>query len=331
MNNFTTRRKFLKLLSVVSIAPAFLYGKSYLHNNELPRIGFLSGVGVLHLEKEFTDELQKLGFTEGENIHIEMRLAKPNTSDVVVMAKELAQMNLSLIVAGSLPIALDIRKNNPKMPMVLATCPGMVSNGFAQSLEHPGGIYTGMDELPEGITGKRLQLLKAAAPNANRIALLSTTPGKGGHEMQLSDAEKMAEILGIEVKAYRAASLKELENALENIVSDGMNGMLVFQGALSLANRQKIADFAIQNRIPAIYQQAVFAEVGGLMAWAPDLAEQFREAAHYVVKILKGAKPGELPIKHPEKYFLTLNKKAADKIGASFSKKLLEQATKIIE
>ncbi len=331
MSSYTTRRRFIQTLSLISISPSVLYANSNTSNNEMPRIGFLSGAGVLHLEKEFIDELQKLGFTEGENIHIEMRLAKPNTSDIVVMAAELAQMNLSMIVAGSLPIAIDIRKNNPKMPMVLATCPGMVSNGFAESLEHPGGIYTGMDELPEGVTGKRLQLLKNAAPSANRIALLSTTPGKGGHEMQLSDAEKMATILGIQVKAYRANSLEQLKKALEDIVSEGMNGMLVFQGAISLANRQKIADFALQHRIPAIYQQAVFAEVGGLMAWAPDLAQQFREAAHYVQKILKGAKPGDLPVKHPEKYYLTLNKAAAKKIGVNFSKELLEDASKIIE
>jgi putative tryptophan/tyrosine transport system substrate-binding protein len=236
-----------------------------------------------------------------------------------------------LIVAGSLPIALEIRKCNSKMPMVLATCPGMVSNGFAESLEHPGGIYTGIDELPQGVTAKRLQLLKATVPTAARFALLSATPGKGGHEMQLSEAEKTATTLGIEVKPYRVASLKELEKALTDLVNEGMNGMVVFQGALTLANRKLLADFAAQNRIPAIYQQNVFVDVGGLMAWAPDLEQQFREAAHFVEKILKGAKPGDLPVKHPDKYYLTLNKAAANKIGVSFPKELITEATRIIE
>lgn len=318
-------------MPVISIAPSVLFGKNYRHSNEIPRIGFLNGGGVLYLENAFKDELKKLGYREGENIHIEQRLARPNTTDGVLMAAELAQMDLLLIVAGALPFAIEVRKNNPKMPMVIGTCPGMVSNGFAKTLEHPGGIYTGLDELPEGVTAKRLQLLHSVVPNARRIGLLSTTPGTGGHEIQLADAEKTAAALGIEVIAYRAANLKELEKALNDIVSDSMDGILNFQGGLSVANRQMIVDFINEKRIPVIYQATVFAELGGLMAWAPDLPKQFREAAHYVDKILKGAKPGDLPIKHPEKYYLTLNKTAADKLGISFSKELLAEATKIIE
>ncbi|GAB3643809.1 ABC transporter substrate-binding protein [Spirosoma arcticum] len=331
MSNHTTRRRFIKTLSLLSVAPSIVQGSAFLPNQTVSRIGYLSGAGVPELEKAFTDELQKLGFKDGANIRIEKRLARPNTADAVAMAAELAQMDLSLIVAASLPLALEIRKNNPNMPMVLATCPGMVSNGFAQSLVHPGGIYTGLDELPEGVTTKRLHLLKAAAPTVTRIALLSTTPGIGGHEIQLSEAEKTAATLGVSIKAYRAASLPQLEKALADLVSDGMNGLLSFQGALTLANRKLIADFAAQNRIPAMYQATLFAEAGGLMAWAPNLPQQFREVAHYVSQILKGANPGDLPAKHPEKYYLTLNKTAANKIGVSFSKELLAQATRVVE
>jgi putative ABC transport system substrate-binding protein len=240
-------------------------------------------------------------------------------------------MDLALIVAGSLPFAIEIRKNNPQMAMVIGTCPGMISNGFAKSLQHPGGIYTGMDELPDGVTTKRLQLLKAVAPQAARIALLSTTPGVGGHEFQLAEAEKAAATLGVVVKSYRATTLQELEKALADIVSDGMNGLVSFQGGLALANRKIIVDFAAEHRLPAIYQATVFTEVGGLMAWAPDLPKQFREAAHYVEKILKGAKPGDLPIKQPEKYYLTLNNTAATKTGVTFPKELLAEATKVIK
>jgi putative ABC transport system substrate-binding protein len=326
MNHLATRREFVKTLFLLSAAPSILSGTSF----AVRRIGFLNGAGVLHLENAFTDELQKLGYTEGNNIHIEQRLARPNTTDGLTMAAELARMDLSLIVAGALPFAIEVRKANPKMPMVIATCPGMVSNGFAQTLEHPGGIYTGLDELPEGITAKRLQLLKTAVPTATRIGLLSATPGTGGHETQLAEAEETAARLGIEAKPYRATSLPQLEKALDSIVSDGMHAMLTFQGALTLANRNMIVELMTRNRIPAIYQQAAFTDVGGLMSWAPDIAQQFREAAHFVDKILKGAKPGELPVKHPEKYYLTLNKTAASKIGISFPQELLAQAAKVI-
>src|SRR5215469_10974741 len=157
----------------------------------MKRIGYLNG-DVPGLLDAFNSELRRLGYIEGKNISVETRLLQPNQPDGAKYAAELAHMNLQLIVAGALPAALNIRKVNPAMPMVIATCPGMISNGFAASLEHPGGNVTGMDELPPGVTAKRVALLKAAVPAVSRIALLSTTPGHGGHEMQLADAEKAA-------------------------------------------------------------------------------------------------------------------------------------------
>lgn len=329
-NPFTTRRRFIQTLSLLSVAPSITYGSDLFRNQAVPRIGYLGGAGVLGLENVFQQELATLGYIEGKTIHIEQRLARPNTTEGVGMAAELANMDLSLIVAAALPFALAVRRANATMPMVIATCPGLVSNGFAKTLEHPGGLYTGLDELPPGVTARRLSLLHTVVPDAKRIALLSTTPGVGGHETQLADAEKTAARLGLNIRAYRAASLPELQNALDDILSDGMNGLLTFQGAVSIANRQLIVDFAAQHRIPAIYQATAFAEAGGLMAWAPDLVQQFREAAHYVDKIVKGAKPGDLPAKHPAKYYLTVNATAADKIGVRFSKQLLAQADKVI-
>src|SRR6185503_5465483 len=152
----------------------------------------------------------------------------------------------------------------------------------------------GMDELPPGVTAKRLRLLKTAAPKVSRVALLSTTPGRGGHELQLADAEKAAKSLRLAVKPYRAASLRELKTALAAVVNDKMDGLASFQGGLSLANRQLIVDFAAKNRLPAIYQSAFFVEAGGLMAWAPNQEEQYRIAARYVDRILRGTYPGDL-------------------------------------
>lgn len=321
----------VRLLLFVFFLPATLYSQGVSMKETVHQIGFLSGAGSLHLEDIFINQLKSLGFEEGKNLRIQVRLAMPNTSDVRDMAKELANMDLEFIVVGSLPIALEVRKNNPRMPMVIATCPGMVSNGFAESRQHPGGIYTGLDELPVGVTATRIQLLKAAVPSATRIALLSSTPGIGGHETQLAEAEETARSLGVQVKPYRVSSLTELREALNAIMVDRMEGIVIFQGALTLANRQAIVDFAADNKIPVIYQQSAFVDVGGLMSWAPDLEQQFREAAEYAAKILNGAKAGDLPIKYPEKYFLTLNKTAATKIGVTFSPGLIERATRIVE
>ena len=151
------------------------------------RIGFLTGKGPF--DAAFRDELRRLGYIDGENLVLEARVFRGNTlSDVAAQTAELAHMDLELIVAVALLVALEVRKANPAMPMVIATCPGMISNGFATNLGHPGGNVTGIDELPPGVTAKRLTLLKTAAPHVSRIALLSTTPGRGGHEAQVADA-----------------------------------------------------------------------------------------------------------------------------------------------
>ena len=295
----------------------------------VPRIGFMSGAEP-SLISSFEDEMRKLGYSPGKNIHIETRIGRMNTNDTTVHAAELGAMDLDFVVVAALPQALMMRQANPRMPMVIITCPGMVSNGFAESLERPGGIYTGMDELPPGVTRKRLQLLKRAAPSISRVALLSTTPGRGGHETQLADAEGAARDLGFSVKAYRASSLGEMTAALDAIRSDRMNGLLNFQGGLSLANRQVIVDFAAAHRLPAVYQSLFFVESGGLMAWAPDQRDQYRQGARLADQILKGKKPGEIPVQHPKPYQLHLNKRAAAAIDLTLPADLVAEADKIL-
>ena len=289
------------------------------------RIGFLTGEGPF--DAAFRDELRRLGYVDGENLVVETRVFRGNTlSDVAAQAAEVAHMDLELIVAVALLVALEVRKANPAMPMVIATCPGMISNGFATSLGHPGGNVTGIDELPPGVTAKRLTLLKTAAPCVSRIALLSTTPGRGGHETQIADAERAAVALGVSVKTYRATSFSELEPALAAMVDDRMNGLVNFQGGLSVVNRKLIVDFAANHGLPAIYQATVFADAGGLLAWAPDFDEQLRMAARYVDQILKGAKPGNLPILYPPRYYLTVNTAAAKNLELALPPALLAQA-----
>jgi putative tryptophan/tyrosine transport system substrate-binding protein len=294
-----------------------------------PRIGFMSGAEP-SLIPAFEDELRRLGYFPGKNIHIEMRIARINSNDTAVHAAELGAMDLDFVVVAALPQALAMRQANPKMPMVIITCPGMVSNGFAASLERPGGIYTGMEELPPGVTRRRLQLLKRAAPSMSRVALLSTTPGRGGHETQLADAQAAGNDLGFSVKVYRASTLAEITTALDSIRSDQMNGLLNFQGGLSLANRQMIIDFAAAHRLPAVYQSLFFVESGGLMAWAPDQRDQYRLAARYADEILKGKKPGDLPVQHPGPYQLHVNVKAAAAIGLALPADLLASADKVL-
>jgi putative ABC transport system substrate-binding protein len=325
----STRRTFLSETARFTAALPWIDWSRGMTQQRVPRIGFMSGAEP-SLIVSFEDEIRKLGYSPGKDIHIEIRVARINTNDTSVHAAELGAMDLDFVVAAALPQALVMRQANPKMPMVIITCPGMVSNGFAQSLERPGGIYTGMDELPPGVTRKRLQLLKRAAPSISRVALLSTTPGRGGHETQLADAEQAARELGFSVKAYRASSIGEITAALDAMRSDQMNGLLNFQGGLSLANRQVIVDYAAAHRLPGVYQSMFFVESGGLMAWAPDQREQFRMGARLADQILKGKKPGDLPIKHPEPYQLHLNQKAAAALGLTLPADLVAEAYRVL-
>jgi ABC-type uncharacterized transport system substrate-binding protein len=325
-----SRRWFVSRLGLLGCAVPLTLLEQRADARRPRRIGFLLFSDAPALIMAFEDEMHRLGYVEGENILIERRASRPNTSDLSAQTAELARMDLSLIVAAALPQALEVRKDNPAMPMVIVTCPGIVSNGFAKTLKRPGGIYTGIDELPPGVTAKRLKLLKTAAPKVSRIALLSTTPGHGGHEAQLAEAESAAESLRVKVKPYRATTLGELGTALAAIASDSMDGLLNFQGALGILNRQLIVDFAAKNRLPAIYQAGFFVDIGGLMAWAPDQAGQYREAAHYVDKILTGASPGDLPVRYPGRYSLTINKSAAQSLGLVLPSSLVAQADRLL-
>ena len=329
MASVYTRRSFVRSLGLFGCAVPLTAFAQRARPRRVRRIGFLCGA-VPTLITAFEEELRRLGYVDGEDIVIEKRISRPNSSDLAAQAPELARMDLELIVAAALPQALEVRKANPAMPMVIATCPGMVSNGFARSLKRPGGLYTGIDELPAGVTAKRLRLLKTAAPKVSRVALLSTTPGRGGHEAQLADAEGAARSLRLTVKPYRATTLGELETALAALVSDGMEGLANFQGAVSLANRQLVVDFAAKNRLPAVYQSAFFVEAGGLMAWAPNQEGQYRMAARYVDQILRGAKPGDLPVRHPGRYYLTVNQSAARGLGLTLPPALVAKADRVL-
>ena len=326
----TSRRKFVGELALIAGAVPFLnVGAAETTSARIPRIGYLGGDFAAHRDA-FMTELRAQGFVDGENVIIEKRLQQ-DLAGGPPAARELAAMPLDFIVASALPFALMVRTANPDMPMVITTCPGMISNGFARSFERPGGHYTGIDELPPGVTAKRMTLLKTAIPAASRIALLSTTPGIGGHETQLQDAQGVATSLGVTVRSYRATSPDELKSALEAIVADRMDAMLNFQGGLSVYRRQFIVDFLNAHRLPAIYQATMFAEAGGLMSWSPDQVEQQRVSARLAARILTGAKPGDLPITYPTGYQLTVNLDAARKTGITLPPALLSQADRVIQ
>lgn len=295
----------------------------------LARIGFIIGEGFPTLVQAFRSELRRLGYVEGQNLILEERISRA-PGDGSRQIRELAAISLDAIVVASLSFALDLKALGTSTPVVVATTPGFVANGLAQSLQRPGGNFTGIDELPPSLTARRLRLLITAAPHVRKVALLSTTPGSVSHGIQLADAEGEASKLGVVVRAYRATSRSELEQALAAIAAEHMQGLVNFQGGLSLSNRELIIDFAKRSRLPAIYQSKLFVESGGLMALSLNQEEQFRTAARYADQVVRGAKPGDLPIQYPGRYYLSVNLGSAAAIGLHLPQKVLRKADFVI-
>lgn len=330
------RRTFVAGLSAGAAAVAHSIpsaAKALSQPARVPRVGFMIGTipgTVSPLETAFRAELVKLGLIEGQNINLEIRRSFKE-GELEHQAAEFGAMDLDLIVAASLAQALAIRAANPRMPMVVGTAAGLVANGFGKSMKHPGGIVSGIEELVPGVTMKRLALLDATVPGLKRVGLLSTTPGAGGHEIQMAEALRAAGRLGLAVTAYRAGTVDELKQALADIVRDKHQAMLSFQGGLALGQRHMIVAFAEEHRLPAVYQSTMFVEAGGLMAYAPDQEEQFRAAARLVNKILKGARPGDLPITFPDRYYLSINQIAAAAIGITLPPAIIAKADLILD
>lgn len=328
MHASLTRRGFLALAASSASVLAACRTRAP-RAKRVPRIGFMIGAMFPEMTAAFDDELRRLGYVAGENLVVEKRFSGVDRNDMPQQAAELAAMDLDVIVAAALPQLIALREAGATTPTVVGTAPGIVANGFAASAERPGGNVTGMDELPPGLTARRLEWLEAFAPGASNVALLSTTPGKG-HEVQLADAEQAAARLGVTVKAYRASTPAELAPALAAIGQGGHDALLNFQGGLSLTFRQQIIDFANARGMPAIYQSRLFVESGGLLAWAPDQNEQFRIAARTADRILRGADVGEIPLQHPARYFLSFNRATAAKLGIVPAPGLLARVDEVV-
>src|SRR5262245_256452 len=230
-----TRRAFVTRLAMCGCAIPVLRSDNRGQRGRIHRIGLAVGDDPEGGVAAFREKLRELGYVDGTDLVIDAA-DDVHSSSATNTATALASRDLELLVVQSLPLALAARAANPGMRLVIVTTPGFITNGFAHTLDHPGGNATGIDELPPGVTARRLELLKAAAADLSRVALLSTTPGRGGHEMQLADAQEAAARIRVTVKPYRATSVSELQQALEAIASDGMNGLLNFQGGLSYVN-----------------------------------------------------------------------------------------------
>src|ERR671925_662400 len=264
-------------------------------SSTLRKIGFL---GVTEGPKGALDVLQRslaeLGYINGQNIAIEFRGAETRPK-LLELAKELIREKVEIIVASGGPAARSAKEATSTIPIVFATSGEPVESGYVDSLARPGGNMTGMSWLSFELVGKRLEVLKEAVPSVSRVAILSN-PQHAGEKRELRETQSAARAMGMILEYHQTRTSAEFDAAYDAIRKQNVNGLLVFPEGVTLANRQRIIDFAAQHRLPSMLGWKEFVEAGGLMAYGPNRADSFRGIAPYVAKILKGRKPVDLPV-----------------------------------
>ena len=293
-------------------------------------IAFLSaGVQTSETRNFFKEAMQALGYGEAE-LSIESRYAEGDSQRLPALAAELVRTSPEILVTGSAAAAVAAKQATSSIPIVTIFTADPVGSGLAASLARPGGNLTGLSNIMEDTAGKELELLKTVAPNATRIAIL-TNPGNPAHPKELQGAREAAAALGAELVPVEIRAPGEIDNAFAAIKSGDANALVVLADPLLTAQARPIADFAVKEKLPAIYGLRLHVMAGGLMSFGPDLKDSYQRAAVYVDKILKGAKPADLPIEQPTKVELVINMKAAKVLGLTVLQSLLVRADKVIE
>ncbi|HEV2056385.1 MAG TPA: ABC transporter substrate-binding protein [Methylomirabilota bacterium] len=329
----TTRRAFIGTLAGGLLAAPL--GAEAQQAGKVWRIGLLGGYSptskeASHLWEGFFQGLRELGYVEGQNILIEGRWYGDQTERLPALAAELVRLKVDVIVAGAVPAPEAAQRATSTIPIVIMTHPDPVGSGLVASLARPGRNVTGLSLLTPELVGKRLQLLKEAVPGISRVAVLSD-PTNPAQALLLREAEVAARSLKVQLQVLEARAPSDFASTFSAMTKDRAGALITLGANMFFAHRTRIVELAAQSRLPALYGQKEFAEAGGLMAYGANTRENFRRAATYVDKILKGAKPADLPVEQPTKFELVINLKTAKALGLTIPPSLLQRADKVIQ
>lgn len=299
---------------------------------KIPRIGFLSPRTRLSLlDRSFLHGLRELGYVDGKNILIEYRFARGKFKQLPALASELARLNVDVIVGVLTQPSLAAKAATTTIPVVMLGVSDPVASGLVASLARPGNNITGTSSQTAEVQGKSLQLLKQVVPKLRRAAVLWNPANAIFQAQMLRAAKEAAVALDLELQEFGARDAHELDSAFEAIRNSHVGAMMVLGDPILVGHKARIIEFAAKFRLPTIYATEEHAEAGGLMTYGPDMEAQFQRGAVYVDKILKGAKPANLPIEQPTKFELVINLKTAKALGLTVSPILLNGADKVIE
>jgi ABC-type uncharacterized transport system substrate-binding protein len=298
------------------------------------KIGFLgpspSGTGA-HLVQAFRQGLGELGYVEGRNIAIEYRPTEPgNYERFRLLAAELIGLRVDVLVTSITQAALVAKKATTTIPIVMVNVDDPVESGLIASLSRPGGNVTGFFRMSPELVGKSLAILKEAVPGASRIAVLAN-PSNALHSTMVRSGTDAARSLGVQLTIVEAKAADGLEHAFGAMVREQVSALLVLVDGMFFYNRARVGDLALRSRLPSMVPTSDYVQAGGLMSYAPNSADNYRRAATYVDKILKGAKPGDLPVEQPTKFELVINVKTAKALGLTIPPALLQRADQVIE
>jgi putative ABC transport system substrate-binding protein len=301
------------------------------------RIGFLdnsTASGVALFLEAFRQELRKLGWIEGKNITIEYRFAEQKNERLPELAAELVRLKVDLIVTSGVPTPLAAKKTTTTIPIVMTTSPDPVGVGLVASLARPGGNVTGNSALSPELNTKRLEILKDAIPGLSRVGLLLTPEAAISITGDLQLKELRAAALALKLKLEEIKTepdAKGIESAFHTAKQKQVGAIMMIAGRRLGSERKRIVELAGKYRLPAIYSGKEFVEVGGLMSYGTDLTDLYRRAAVYVDKILKGAKPADLPVQQATKFEFVISLKAAKQIGLTIPPDVLARANQVIK
>ena len=299
---------------------------------KIARMGFLGGSSASAYSsflEAFRQSLHDLGYDEGQNIAIDYRYGEGKRDRLPGLSADLAHLKVDVIVVSG-ALAISALKNATKtIPIVMTTVEDPVAQGFVASLARPGGNITGLTNLAPELSGKRLELLKESFPKISRVAVL-WDPSTPGSVVTFKETQIVAPALGVQLQSVEVRSPNDFEGAFRSATTERAGALIVLQSLLTNAHRQRIVELAVNNRLPSMYTQTEYVEVGGLMSYAPSYTDIYRRAATYVDKILKGTKPADLPVEQPTKFEFIINLKTAKQIGVTIPPNVLARADKVI-
>jgi putative tryptophan/tyrosine transport system substrate-binding protein len=324
-----TKITVLTLCAILFALCSSAYGQQ---PGKIPRIGFLLA-GSLSLQaarlKVFREGLRELGYVEGQNIAIEYRAAEGKFDRLPDLAAELVRLEVSMIVTSSTATLLAAKQATNKIPIIAATSGDLVGTGLVASLARPGGNVTGLTAISPDLSGKRLELLKEIVPKASRVAVL-WNPSPWDEE-EVRQTEIAAQGLGVKVQSLQVRQAKEFQSAYAAMTREGARAIIIIQGPFTALHRKEIMELTTKNRLPSMCDGENWTDYGCVISYGPNRSDLYRRAATYVDKILKGAKPADLPVEQPTKFEFVINLKAATQIGLNIPQSVLFRADRVIK